>query len=58
MSTDWRITSFLKQQVKYAGLYKSVLNKIMTRLKEWIKFNLSAPLTQVTAKEKCLGPSG
>ena len=57
MNTDWRKTSLLKEQAENADLYKSDLSKIMTRFTEWIKFNFAATLTQITAKEKCLGCS-
>ena len=43
-NTKRRETSLLKEQVRNADLYKSVLNKIMTTHAECTKYNSVTPL--------------
>ena len=44
-----RKSSFLKEQVKNADLYKPVLKKIMTTHKEYLKLDFVAPLNCILA---------
>ena len=48
-------TSFSKESVEYADLYKPVLNKIMTIHEQCVKYDFVAPLTNIlTTKIECL----
>ena len=45
-SAERQKTSFPKESVENAGLYKPVLNKKMITYEQYVKYNFAAPLTR------------